>query len=661
MSLRAVISCLVTAFLLWGCSESRSPRHGTVVFSGDGFTVYADSIVDGGAVFYADTSILRSVLKTYPSYSSDQPLFDRLYEVSARTLASGGRQFLSPYSVDLSMALLSPETSIQSLKAMVDDGHVGGMAVSRPGWPVSSDRLMWVVSAWELYKATGNRQWLSVAYTFAVRTLRDDMAVLWDSEAELMRGMAGIGSHPLAVYPQWMGPSDLYESKGLLSNVILVAALNAVAAMEAELNVSGPSYGEIATIVTSSINERLWIPSRGFYSAYLYGSPFPMQVMAADNMGQAMAIVSGVADGARISSIMAQTPSFPLGMPAFYPLENEADYISREAYMPPVQAYWNLAAMQAGEMDVLTRGLAEIIREISEAGILDREPLRYELAHAGMAAMVLKVLVGIRLKRDGLYFAPCIPETMTGERHLRGLRYRESIVDVCIKGTGTRIASFKLDGVQCDDRRIPATAAGHHSVEIVMANNRKPSPEVALPQVAVRPAEPPVEWVAPCVARFGDDGRRLRVYINDALRETTDRSSFSIAQPHRMTQISVMAVGEDGWLSFMSRPHIVIPVGAVDTLSVSGDTIWAGEGERCYVDVSYEAGADIPQYQMCSLLVNGRPAGEMVFGDSAYAGFSNMTRINLQHGFNTIALDSVGYYGDVPQGLKFNYIRMIRE
>jgi len=69
------------------------------------------------------------------------------------------------YSIILSMAHLQPEVAMKSLlrkvnkkKRIIQDTGTGG------AYPCSTDRMIWATAAWEIYKATGDKDWLQQAY-----------------------------------------------------------------------------------------------------------------------------------------------------------------------------------------------------------------------------------------------------------------------------------------------------------------------------------------------------------------------------------------------------------------------------------------------------------------------------------------------------------------
>ena len=67
-------------------------------------------------------------------------------------------------------------------KVIVQDTGTGG------SWPVSSDRVVWAMAAWEVYKATGDNEILKESLKAIENTLNADMRVVWNPDFKMMRG-----------------------------------------------------------------------------------------------------------------------------------------------------------------------------------------------------------------------------------------------------------------------------------------------------------------------------------------------------------------------------------------------------------------------------------------------------------------------------------------
>ncbi|HAQ19743.1 MAG TPA: hypothetical protein DCR40_11000 [Prolixibacteraceae bacterium] len=51
----------------------------------------------------------------------------------------------------------------------VKNGHIIQDTGTGGAWPVSSNRVVWAMAAWEIYTYTGDRNWLeSCSYGFAI-------------------------------------------------------------------------------------------------------------------------------------------------------------------------------------------------------------------------------------------------------------------------------------------------------------------------------------------------------------------------------------------------------------------------------------------------------------------------------------------------------------
>lgn len=93
------------------------------------------------------------------------------------------------YSIILAMAALQPEVSRISLEHKITpDGRIIQDTGSGGAWPVSSDRQIWTIAAFEVYKTTGSRQWLEKIYPVIRRSLEDDYTVVRDQATGLIRG-----------------------------------------------------------------------------------------------------------------------------------------------------------------------------------------------------------------------------------------------------------------------------------------------------------------------------------------------------------------------------------------------------------------------------------------------------------------------------------------
>ena len=114
-----------------------------------------------------------------PAYHSEQIIVDALYNLALeeallniepdstlRTGAKWGGVWTRDvsYSTLLAFAYHEPEVAKISLMKKVKRGRIVQDTGSGGAWPVSSDRTTWALAAWEIYKVTGEEEWLEYAF-----------------------------------------------------------------------------------------------------------------------------------------------------------------------------------------------------------------------------------------------------------------------------------------------------------------------------------------------------------------------------------------------------------------------------------------------------------------------------------------------------------------
>jgi glycogen debranching enzyme len=82
-------------------------------------------------------------------------------------------------------------------------------------------------------------------------------------------------------------------------------------------------------------------------------------------------------------------------------------------------------------------------------------------------SMVINGLFGMKFNEKSLSFAPFLPEEI-GSIELKDLSYRDSKLNISIKGKGNTIESFMIDGKKQTDYSISSTMQGKHSISIII-------------------------------------------------------------------------------------------------------------------------------------------------------------------------------------------------
>ena len=681
---------------------------------------------------------IDSLSEDMPSYQSQQMLVNALSNMAMAEIVSNirpdstyraGKEWDGvwtrdvSYSAYLSLALIDPYGTWRSLKAKLKDTPDGKVIVQDTGtggsWPVSSDRVVWAMAAWEVYKATGDREILDEALEAIENTLNADMRVVWNPDYKLMRGEQSYLDWREQTYPKWMQPKDIYESMCLGTNVMFAEAFKVRDAMiKAAPDIKiAPLWNGMDCEISNAVNNNLWIPNLGYYSEYLYGGVYPVQSQATDNLGQALAILFGVANDDMARSIISKTPYTPYGISSVYPQLPGINPYHNDAVWPFVQAYWNLAARKAGNMKAFEKGFAAMCRAAAMFGtnkelfVASNGDYRGTAVNSdsqlwsctGMAGMILRVIMGIDLQTDGMHFAPFVPASLTGPKTLSGLRYRNAMVTVQVNGTGDRVKSFTINGKASSDLILPADATGDVEVVIEMAGNRIPDQDINNQPQAWMPATPDLKWISPTQAEVTNfsEGIDYDIYFNSNLMQQLTTPSVPFVEQSTYTLMDVMPVSNEHFVGYTCAPYEYIPdgaltivpasrMGATGTALISNSkiasefvetsttrnrrldfTVTVAEAGDYFIDFRYANGCGpINTDNKCAirqLYVNDAEAGAVVMPQRGLdewlsTGYSNMLSIKLRKGVNTMSLrlDIDNMNVNVNRAL-LRYARVIRQ
>lgn len=389
------------------------------------------------------------------------------------------------YSILLSMAYLQPEASMVSLRKKV---NANGVIVQDTGsggaWPVSTDRLIWAVAAYEVYKVTGDRKWLEYIYPVIRKSLDDD-AFISETEGGLVKGETSFIDWRTQSYPRWMQMTDIYNSEALNTSVVHAQALRVLADIARESGdrkVAADSDAR-ADKIEKAINDRLWMPDKGYYAMYTYGRNFNILNPRAETLGESLAILYGVASPERAASITENNPTTPFGTAIFFPQIVDEPPYHNNALWPWVGSYWAMANAKVGNEQGTLEAIGAVFRPAAlfatnkENFVLDNGDIATQLNSsnmlwclAGNIAITHKILFGIEFEKNGLAFHPFVPKTLDAERTLEGFPYRKATLDITVRGYGDKIKSFTLNGKE-HKPFIPADIKGKNTIVITMADN----------------------------------------------------------------------------------------------------------------------------------------------------------------------------------------------
>ena len=573
------------------------------------------------------------------------------------------------YSILLSMAYLQPEASMISLTKKVDPlGRIIQDTGSGGAWPVSTDREIWCVAVWEVYKVTGNRKWLEYIYPIIKRSLETDRVAFYDTETGLVKGETSFIDWREQSHPRWMQCADIYNTETLSTSVVHAEAwkvLGEIATILGHKDVAKDAFAQ-AERITEAINRNLWMDDKGYYAMYLYGRDNLITNPRAETLGESLAVMWNVAPADRAKSITVNNPTTPFGVATFYPSIPDMPAYHNKSLWPWVGSWWALANAKVGNEEGVMQAIGNVFRPAAlfctnkENYNLENGDIATELNSSNMLwclsgniALTHKILFGIDFEKDGLAFHPFVPKALAATRSLNGFKYRDANLDITVSGYGNEIRSFKVNGKE-QDPFIPAKKAkGNMKVEILMADNTLPV--LGLNETAQRSTPiTPIVWL---------EGNKLVwnpiEYIGEYI---VLKDGKEVARTHATTfdasapgEYQIIGVSTDGIESFASEPRSTrketyVGVGNVsnDKTSILNVPVKVDEPGVYYVSVNYANGnGPVNTENKCAirtLTVDGKREGLVVLPHRGRDnwdeyGWSNSVKVNLTPGEHIVGLE----------------------
>ena len=288
------------------------------------------------------------------------------------------------YALDLGLAGFDPERAATSLLFKTSDFRPG-VAVptgipadslqiiqdtgSGGSWPVSTDRTSWALGAERtLANLDGAQrsQFATKALAALKGTLEADRIAAFDARDGLYGGEHSFLDWREQTYAAWITDnlSAMAQSKALSTNVTHYRAMRLAErlALEAGDEVAAKRYGGWADDLARAIDTAFWDPGAGLYATYLTADLNPRRVQKFDLLGNALAIVSGLADDQRARQILSQYPVAPFGPPVVWPQAPNMFVYHNRAQWPFVTAYALKAASRAGHVMAADRAASALMR-----------------------------------------------------------------------------------------------------------------------------------------------------------------------------------------------------------------------------------------------------------------------------------------------------------
>jgi hypothetical protein len=445
---------------------------------------------------------LQKDLSAFPQFKSSFTLANAIYNMSLEEMIKAvepdstfrtGKEWAGvwtrdiSYSIILSMAYLQPQVAKNSLlkkvnkkKRIIQDTGTGG------AYPASTDRMIWAVAAWEVYTATGDKDWLELAYEIVKNSIEDDLLNCYDPITGMVKGESSFLDWREQTYPKWMQPADIYESECLGTNAVHYQANKVLSLMAKTLKhvEVASKHDAIADKIKAGINKWLWMPDKGYYAQFLYGRNNKIISPKSEALGEALCILFGIADKQKSATIIASVPQTSFGISCIYPQIPNMPPYHNNAVWPFVQTYWAMASAKTGNANSVIESFNSIYRPaalfltnkenfVADNGDfagtqINSSNMLWSLS--GNLALIHKIIFGISFQADSISFKPFVPSLFKGSLKLFQFKYRNAMFNIELEGTGNQIVSFSVDGKTQSNSSIPSSISGLHFIQIKLTN-----------------------------------------------------------------------------------------------------------------------------------------------------------------------------------------------
>ncbi len=408
----------------------------------------------------------------------------------------------SAYAVDLSLAQLDPRRALNTLAFKVSDrrdqpGHPEIVQDTGSGgsWPISSDRVAWARAAWELLKVLDGderRAFRDLAWRAIANTVEHDREALWDEADGLYRGEQSFLDWREQTYPGWTAErvAHIGMSKSLSTNANHWRILDVAARLAAEqgLDAERDRYRAWADALKAALRRELWLSDAGHFASLKTTALDPAPLHRHDLLGEALAVIDGIADEAQAASTLQHYPHTAAGAPVVWPQAPGVRIYHNQAIWPFASAYWLKAAVAARNAAVADHMLQSLMRG-SALHLSNMENLQFQSlmarhpdplhrqgfgpdidseaqlwSVAGYLGAVLDGVFGRQLSQQGIRFQPFVTPWMrqalfAGSERLRleGLQYKGRLIDVAVQLPAAP-GPYRVDRVELNGQVLAADA-----------------------------------------------------------------------------------------------------------------------------------------------------------------------------------------------------------
>jgi hypothetical protein len=499
------------------------------------------------------------------AYNAGQPIVCECFETGEKWTYVWTRDLT--YSAYLSLAVLDPLRVRNSLLFKISPFRSGVTPSGLPAgtmqivqdtgsggsWPVSSDRTAWALGAQAVLntlQGSTRTRFAAEAYRALRGSVEADRAAIFDASDGLYTGEQSFLDWREQTYAPYVVKdlTQLAQSKALSTNTLQYRALRLVSVLGRERGDTALAarYARWAEALKIAINRHFWLADYGLYASLTTPDARAIPVAKFDLLGEALAVISGIADNARAREIVAHYPHAPFGPPVYYPQQPGVAIYHNRANWPFVTAFDLEAAAQVVNVAVADNAVDSLIRAAAlhltntenlewltgrtqyDEGPIINSP-RQLWSVAGYIDMVAKIIFGYHVEKRGFRIRPFLTA------HVRAVLGGDTatLVNLSYKGHGLTI-ELHLPPAEGAGYYPPVrtTLNGRAKTGLITSSELKPENRIVVSFHPSRPGDVRILRVSEVAPNSRDDPRVF----------APETPSIDVVMSNQQATVSIQAV-----------------------------------------------------------------------------------------------------------------------
>ena len=371
------------------------------------------------------------------------------------------------------------------------------------------DKIIWVIAAYNHYLVTGDKDFLRQAYSCSFNTMKELENMAFDQKYGLFMGPSvfndGISAFNEPIFnPKVSSSASVnhqkpFMAKCLSTNCVYYGAYRTLVEMQKQLHMDASLSAPIMAKAESlklNILKYLFNPAKGTFN-YLIDQNGSVD-NSQEGLGLSFAVLFRVVEKNQAFNVIANAVVSNYGITSIFPdfprFSPQKPGRHNNIIWPMVNGFFSDAAVSVGSYKTYDHELNSLI-----SLALDEDKGNYDFfeiynpytgkpdggyqfgendpehhwvscrmqtwSATAFINMVHVGLLGLRFMPDGILFQPHLPAGIRMAK-LSETHYRNANLSITIKGKGSRIKSFKLNGKQQVKPFVRSSAKGNISVVI---------------------------------------------------------------------------------------------------------------------------------------------------------------------------------------------------